>query len=83
MIGFLMGFCIAHVAGDRVSCVLLLGDPHSVSARCPFFLQQLKPRLRLWKKALTVEELPPPLYPEVSLSEQRQAGKTKTETGAG
>ncbi|CDJ31300.1 GTP-binding conserved hypothetical domain-containing protein, putative [Eimeria mitis] len=52
------------------------GDPQSVSARCPFFLQQLKPRLRLWKKALTAEELPPPLYPEVAFAGRSNAGKS-------
>ncbi|CDI78256.1 GTP-binding conserved hypothetical domain-containing protein, putative [Eimeria acervulina] len=60
----------------RAQRLLKIGDPHSVSARCPFFLQQLKPRLRLWKKALTVEELPPPLYPEVAFAGRSNAGKS-------
>ncbi|CDJ48551.1 GTP-binding conserved hypothetical domain-containing protein, putative [Eimeria brunetti] len=61
---------------QRAQRLLKRGDPQSVSARCPFFLQQLKPRLRLWKKALTAEELPPPLYPEVAFAGRSNAGKS-------
>ncbi|KAL8428215.1 hypothetical protein Efla_005317 [Eimeria flavescens] len=51
-------------------------DPQSVSARCPLFLQQLKPRLRLWKKALNPSDLPPPLYPEVAFAGRSNVGKS-------
>ncbi|OEH79745.1 GTP-binding conserved hypothetical domain-containing protein [Cyclospora cayetanensis] len=56
--------------------LLKRGDPKSVSARCPLFLHQLKPRLHLWAKALTAQALPPPLYPEVAFAGRSNAGKS-------
>ncbi|KAL8453110.1 hypothetical protein Emed_000980 [Eimeria media] len=61
---------------QRAQRLLKRGDANSVSARCPLFLQQLKPRLKLWKKALTPESLPPALYPEVAFAGRSNAGKS-------
>ncbi|KAL8442529.1 hypothetical protein Emag_006402 [Eimeria magna] len=71
---------LAHGLGrprcQRAQRLLKRGDANSVSARCPLFLQQLKPRLKLWKKALTPESLPPALYPEVAFAGRSNAGKS-------
>ncbi|KAL8433551.1 hypothetical protein ACSSS7_003842 [Eimeria intestinalis] len=61
---------------QRAQRLLKRGDANSVSARCPLFLQQLKPRLKLWKKGLTPESLPPALYPEVAFAGRSNAGKS-------
>lgn len=61
---------------QRAQQLLKRGDSKSVSARCPLFLQQLKPRLQIWKKAATAESLPPPLYPEVAFAGRSNAGKS-------
>ncbi|CBZ53180.1 Ribosome biogenesis GTP-binding protein YsxC,related [Neospora caninum Liverpool] len=47
-----------------------------MSARCPVFLGQLKPRLGKWRAALREEELPPPILPEVAFAGRSNVGKS-------
>ncbi|KAL8275825.1 hypothetical protein Esti_000388 [Eimeria stiedai] len=76
----LQRYVLTHGLGrprcQRAQRLLKRGDANSVSARCPLFLQQLKPRLKLWKKALTLESVPPALYPEVAFAGRSNAGKS-------
>ncbi|KEP66535.1 UNVERIFIED_CONTAM: ribosome biogenesis GTP-binding protein YsxC protein [Hammondia hammondi] len=54
---------------------ILHGD-RSLSARCPVFLGQLKPRLEKWRTALREEELPPPTLPEIAFAGRSNVGKS-------
>lgn len=49
---------------------------HNNKQYAPIFLNQLKPRMTLWAKALKEEELPPPRLPEIALAGRSNCGKS-------